>query len=58
VALLVAVQAQPAGAETATVDVPADEDMVCDVGVTPKVHDTPLWVTVTVWPATVSVPTR
>ena len=57
-ALLAAVQAHPLAAVTAVVDEPAAEVSERDVGDTPKLQLTPLWVTVTVWPATVSVPTR
>ena len=57
-ALLVAVQVQPVAAVTVVVDDPAADVSVREVGETPKVQEMPLWVTVTVWPATVSVPTR
>ncbi len=57
-ALLVAAQAQPVAAVTAVVDEPAAEVSVRDVGDTPNVQLMPLCVTVTVCPATVSVPTR
>jgi hypothetical protein len=57
-ALLVAVQVHPVAAVTAVVADAAAEVSVADVGETPKVHAAPVWVTVTGWPATVSVPTR
>ena len=57
-ALLVAVQAQPLAAVTAVVDDPAAAASVRDVGETPKAHDAPVWVIVTVCPATVSVALR
>ncbi len=57
-ALLAAVQLQPPGAVTPVVEEPADEVSVAVVGDTPKVHVVPSCVTVTVWPATVSVPVR
>ena len=57
-ALLVAVHVHPVAAVTAAVDDPAAEASVAEVGDTPKVHATPPCVTVTAWPATVSVPTR
>ena len=57
-ALLTAVQPQPPGAVTPVVEEPADEVSVAVVGDTPNVHAAPSCVTVTVWPATVSVPTR
>ena len=56
--LLAAVHVQPLAAVTAVVDEPAAEVSVGDVGETPNVQLIPLCVTVTVWPATVSVPTR
>ena len=43
---------------TAVVDDPAADVSVREVGETPNVQEMPLWVTVTVWPATVSVPMR
>ncbi len=55
---LVAVQAHPAVVVTATLAVPPPLTMDCVVGVAVKTHAVPLWVTVTVRPATVSVPVR
>jgi hypothetical protein len=57
-ALLVAFHVHPPATVTAVVDDPAAEVSVREVGDTLKLHATPLWVTVRVWPATVSVPTR
>ena len=57
-ALLVAAHVQPLAAVTAVVDEPAAEVNVDEVGDTPKVQLIPLCVTVTAWPATVSVPSR
>src|SRR4051794_40163491 len=57
-ALLVVVQAQPAGAVTVTDPVPATavNDWLATEIV--KVQGVPTWVTVTVWPATVRVAVR
>lgn len=57
-ALLTAVQAQPAGAVTATAVDPAVASIDALNGDSVEVHDTPVWVRVTVCPATVIVPTR
>ncbi len=57
-ALLVAVHAHSVPLVTAVVDAPPAEVIVRDVGETVLVQPVPLCVTVTVWPATVSVPTR
>ena len=57
-ALLVAVHVHPVAAVTLVVDDPAAEVSAAEVGETPKVQVMPLWVTLTVWPATVSVPVR
>ena len=57
-ALLVAVHAHPVPLVTAVVNAPPAEVSVRDVGETVKVQPAPLCVTVTVLPATVSVPTR
>ena len=57
-ALLVAVHVHPVAAVTAVVDEPAAEVSVAEVGETPNAQVMPLWVTVTAWPATVTVPTR
>ena len=58
-ALLVAVHPHPppVAAVTVTVPVPPDPEKLCDVGLTVKLQAA-AWVTVTVWPATVSVPVR
>ena len=56
-ALLLALQAQPAGAATETAPVPPAGATDCDSGDIAKVHASPC-VTVTVCPATVSVPER
>ena len=58
VALLVAVQAQPAGTVTVTVPVPAAAVTMAEVDEIAGVHDMALCVTVNVDPAIVSVPTR
>ena len=55
---LVAVQAQPDVVVTAALAVPPAAAIVCVVGDTEKLQGAPLWVTVTVWPATVKVPVR
>jgi hypothetical protein len=57
-ALLEAVQAQPAGAVTLTLDVPAPAATDSVVGDAENVQGTPACVTVTVCPATVTVPVR
>ena len=57
-ALLVAVHVHPVRRRDVRGRPPAADVRVGDVGETPKVQEMPLWVTVTVWPATVSVPTR
>jgi hypothetical protein len=57
-ALLVAVQAQPPGAVTATLEVPASASTDSVVGAAENVHARPAWVIVTVCPATVTVPVR
>jgi hypothetical protein len=56
--LLVAVQAQPVGAVTAIDEFPATQSSETAVLESWNVHDVPAWVTVTVWPATVTVPVR
>jgi hypothetical protein len=57
--LLMAVQLQPAGAVTVTLRAPPAAAMESEVGETVKLHDAPgACVTVTVWPAMVSVPVR
>jgi hypothetical protein len=58
--LLIAAQVQPAVVVTAVLLEPALDAVLSDVGDTPKVHGAgaAAWVTVTVWPATVSVPVR
>ncbi len=58
--LLVAVQLQPAAVVTLLLPEPAPAPGVSDVGETEKVQGggAPAWVTVTVWPAMVSVPVR
>ena len=57
-ASLVAVHAQPAVVVTATLAVPPPLTIACVVGAAVKLHAAPLCVTVTVCPATVSVPLR
>ncbi len=57
-ALLVAVQLQPASVVTAVLLELAAAPGVNVIGETVNVHGTPAWVTVTVWPAMVSVPVR
>ena len=59
-ALLVADQLQPDPAVTVVVEVSPVAASIRHVGETPYVHPAgaPLWVTVTVWPATVRVPVR
>jgi hypothetical protein len=56
--LLVAVQSQPLAAVTLAVAVPPAGGWVAVSGATLKLHVAPLWVTVTVCPATVNVPVR
>ncbi len=56
--LLRAVQAQPPGADTATVPVPPFDTTLCDVGEIVSVQVTPAWLTVNVLPAIDSVPVR
>lgn len=59
VALLTAVQAQPIGPVTFTAWLFAAPAPIENVsGLTPRLHSTPPWLTVTVWPATVSVALR
>ena len=59
VALLVAVQLQPAPAVTVTVPVVATDVVKFDeVGAIVKLHGAPACVTVNVWPPTVIVPVR
>jgi hypothetical protein len=55
--LLLAVQVQPAPAVTDTVPLPPDAGTDCVSGAIANEQPLP-WVTVTVWPATVSVPDR
>ena len=57
-ALLAAFHVHPLAAVTAVVDNPPAAVSVREVGETPNVQVIPLWVTVTVCPATVNVPTR
>jgi hypothetical protein len=57
-ALLVAIQLQPLPEVTDEVAVPPAAGRDSLSGETVKVHAVPLWVTVTVCPATVSVPMR
>ncbi len=57
-ALLVAAQLQPASVVTVLLLELAAAPGLSDVGKTVNVHGTPAWVTVTVWPAMVSVPVR
>ena len=57
-ALLEAVHPHPAVVVTAVVEAPPAEVSVREVGETPNVQLTPFCVTVTVCPATVSVPVR
>jgi hypothetical protein len=56
--LLVAVQAQPLAAVTDTVALSPAAGEFQLTGEMEKVQGTPAWVTVKVWPATVSVPVR
>ena len=56
--MLVAAQEQPAGAAIAKVDAPPADVGDADPGVSAKEHEMPAWVTVKVWPATVTVPVR
>jgi hypothetical protein len=58
VLLLTAVHVQPAGDVTDVEPVPPPATTDCDVGASANVQPTPAWVTVKVWPAAVSVPTR
>ncbi len=61
VALLLAVQAQllpPPVTITSVLELPPTAGMDRVTGERPNVQDEPDWVTVTVWPATVSVPVR
>jgi hypothetical protein len=57
-ALSEADQSHPLAAVTVTLPGPPPAARFCDVGATLNVHPTPLWVTVTVLPATVNVPVR
>ena len=60
-ALLLAVQAQvlpPPVTITSVLELPPTAGMDRVTGERPNVQDEPDWVTVTVWPATVSVPVR
>ena len=57
-ALLVAVQEQPVGTDTAMEPVTAAASTETPVGVTVAVQVTPAWVTVKVRPAMVTVPVR
>jgi hypothetical protein len=57
-ALLVEVHEQPAAAVTATDAVPALSESRSALVESVYPHDAPAWVTVTTWPATVSVPVR
>jgi hypothetical protein len=57
-ALSDAVQAHPLGAVTVSVAVPAVDGRLFEAGDTANVHAAPLCETVTVTPATVSVPVR
>jgi hypothetical protein len=56
-ALSVAVQVHPVVVETLTLSVPPLDGTLSVVGDTVKAH-APLWLTVMVWPATVSAPLR
>ena len=56
--LLVAVHVQPPAVVTVVLLTLAGAPGVSVAGDTAKVQGTPAWVTVTVWPATVSVPVR
>ena len=58
VALLEAVHVHPVPAVTDTLPVPAEELKDLLVGEIAYEHDPPDWLTVKVWPATVSVPVR
>jgi hypothetical protein len=58
VALLAAVHAQPVCVVTAIDPVDALEPTDVPVGEIVKLHGTPDWVIVKVWPATVTVPER
>jgi hypothetical protein len=58
VALLVAVHEQPACVATLIVPVVAPGATDAPVGEIVKLHGTPAWLTVNVWPATVTVPER
>ena len=60
-ALLLAVQAQlvpPPVTITSVFELPPTAGIDRETGERPNVQDEPDWVTVTVWPATVSVPVR
>ena len=57
VALLDAVHPQPLPVVTEALCAPPVAELFCDIGDTLKLH-APLWLTVTVWPATVNVPLR
>jgi hypothetical protein len=56
--LLVAVHEQPVCEVTAIVPVPDPGATDAPVGEIEKLHGTPAWLTVNVWPATVIVPER